>query len=162
MGGTQSAENRQQKEVDQLLESALCGGKKPEWANEDSLRSPKTLASSLKAAGVESSNLICAIDFTAPNKTAGTETFGGRSLHTLDHKGGNPYEQALSIIGQTLSSFDDDNLIPAFGFGDQTSKSFGTRMLSAPGCDFGVPPLAAARRRAEWPNVVRARDSQGR
>ena len=99
-----------------------------------SLRSPKTLASSLKAAGVESSNLICAIDFTASNKTAGTEAFGGRSLHTLDHKGGNPYEQALSIIGQTLSSFDDDNLIPAFGFRDQTSKSFGTRMLGQAPC----------------------------
>ena len=133
MGGT-SSKARQQEEIDQLLESALGGGKKPEWANEDSLRSPKALAGSLKAAGVESSNLICAIDFTASNKTAGADTFGGLSLHTLDHPGGNPYESALSIIGKTLSSFDDDNLIPAFGFGDQTSKSFGTRPLGEAPC----------------------------
>ncbi|KVH88119.1 Copine [Cynara cardunculus var. scolymus] len=30
----------------------------------------------------------------------------------------NPYEKAISIIGQTLAPFDDDNLIPCFGFGD--------------------------------------------
>ena len=60
---SKAAKAREQEEIDQLLESALCGGEKPEWANEDSLRSPKELSDSLKAAGVESCNLICAIDF---------------------------------------------------------------------------------------------------
>ena len=30
----------------------------------------------------------------------------------------NPYEKAITIIGETMSKFDDDNLIPCFGFGD--------------------------------------------
>jgi hypothetical protein len=49
---------------------------------------------------------------------AGKESFQGRSLHALSSTSMNPYEQAISIIGRTLSPFDDDNLIPCFGFGD--------------------------------------------
>ncbi|XP_038977288.1 E3 ubiquitin-protein ligase RGLG5 [Phoenix dactylifera] len=44
-------------------------------------------------------------------------SFNRRCLHDIGHTP-NPYEQALSIIGRTLSAFDEDNLIPCFGFGD--------------------------------------------
>lgn len=44
-------------------------------------------------------------------------SFNKRSLHDISN-GLNPYEQAISIIGRTLAAFDDDNLIPCFGFGD--------------------------------------------
>lgn len=47
----------------------------------------------------------------------GRRSYNGRSLHHIDG-GLNPYEQAISIIGKTLVAFDDDNLIPCFGFGD--------------------------------------------
>jgi hypothetical protein len=40
-------------------------------------------------------------------------------LHALGNVP-NPYEQATSIIGRTLADFDDDNLIPCYGFGDGT------------------------------------------
>ncbi|PIA37644.1 hypothetical protein AQUCO_03000299v1 [Aquilegia coerulea] len=43
-----------------------------------------------------------------------------RSLHALGVTP-NPYEQAITIIGKTLAPFDEDNLIPCFGFGDVTT-----------------------------------------
>lgn len=36
----------------------------------------------------------------------------------------NPYETAISVIGKTLALFDEDNLIPCFGFGDGTLQDF--------------------------------------
>ncbi|KAJ4747540.1 copine family protein [Rhynchospora pubera] len=74
----------------------------------------------LAQAGLESSNLIVGIDFTKSNEWTGRNSFNRRCLHAL---GGtpNPYEQAISIIGRTLAKFDDDNLIPCFGFGDAST-----------------------------------------
>jgi E3 ubiquitin-protein ligase RGLG len=47
----------------------------------------------------------------------GKISFNNRSLHAIGDTP-NPYEKAISIIGKTLAPFDDDNLIPCFGFGD--------------------------------------------
>lgn len=47
----------------------------------------------------------------------GKYAFHRKSLHHIGSTP-NPYEQAISIIGHTLSTFDEDNLIPCFGFGD--------------------------------------------
>ena len=44
-------------------------------------------------------------------------SYNNRSLHAMGNTP-NPYEQAISIIGRTLARFDEDNLIPCFGFGD--------------------------------------------
>lgn len=47
----------------------------------------------------------------------GKVSFNKRSLHAIGETP-NPYEKAISIIGKTLAPFDEDNLIPCFGFGD--------------------------------------------
>ncbi|KAJ3681181.1 hypothetical protein LUZ60_015670 [Juncus effusus] len=84
---------------------------------EDRFNSVDQVKEELQKAGLESSNLIVGIDFTKSNEWTGRNSFNGMNLH---HIGDTPnqYEQAISIIGQTLSNFDEDNLIPCFGFGD--------------------------------------------
>ncbi|KAG0614459.1 hypothetical protein M758_6G178600 [Ceratodon purpureus] len=86
----------------------------------DNYRSVEEVQQALLHAGLESSNLIVGIDFTKSNEWTGKQSFGGRSLHAIGSEA-NPYEKALSIIGRTLSAFDDDNEIPCFGFGDATT-----------------------------------------
>jgi len=75
------------------------------------------VTAALRESGLESSNLIVGIDFTQSNEWTGRHSFNGRSLHEIGSIM-NPYEQAISILGRTLSPFDEDNLIPCYGFGD--------------------------------------------
>ncbi|KAB5548244.1 hypothetical protein DKX38_011650 [Salix brachista] len=86
----------------------------------DNFNSLDQVISSLREAGLESSNLILGIDFTKSNEWTGRHSFHRKSLHAIDSTL-NPYEQAISIIGRTLSPFDEDNLIPCFGFGDAST-----------------------------------------
>ncbi|KAL7169170.1 hypothetical protein ACSBR2_034250 [Camellia fascicularis] len=84
----------------------------------------------LAHAGLESSNLIVGRDFTKSNECTVTRnmlildwylrSFSRRSLHYIGN-GLNPYEQAIPIIGKTLAAFDEDNLIPCYGFGDAST-----------------------------------------
>ncbi|XP_020213523.1 E3 ubiquitin-protein ligase RGLG2 [Cajanus cajan] len=86
----------------------------------DNYKSLDQVTEALASAGLESSNLIVGIDFTKSNEWTGGRSFQRRCLHHIGHEQ-NPYEQAISIIGKTLSSFDEDNLIPCFGFGDAST-----------------------------------------
>lgn len=89
----------------------------------DNFSSLDQVVSALREAGLESSNLILGIDFTKSNEWTGKYSFHRKSLHHIGSAGSapNPYEQAISIIGRTLSTFDEDNLIPCFGFGDAST-----------------------------------------
>ncbi|OVA20562.1 von Willebrand factor [Macleaya cordata] len=86
----------------------------------DNYNSLEEVTEALARAGLESSNLIVGIDFTKSNEWTGARSFNRRSLHHIGDTQ-NPYEQAISIIGRTLSAFDEDNLIPCFGFGDAST-----------------------------------------
>merc|ERR1712150_232154 len=87
----------------------------------------------LRKAGLESRNLIVGIDLTKSNEWNGKFSFGGQNLHSVEQRsshegepGGamelNPYQRVMSVMGRTLEPFDEDNLIPVFGFGDINSK----------------------------------------
>ncbi|KAF4357224.1 hypothetical protein F8388_017436, partial [Cannabis sativa] len=54
------------------------------------------------------------------NEWTGARCFGRKNLHFL-RQDLNPYEQDISIIGRTLSTFDEDNLIPCYSFGDSST-----------------------------------------
>src|SRR5262245_2938583 len=55
------------------------------------------------------------------NIATGERTFGRRSPNALEPAMLNPYQSVISIMGRTLEAFDDDKLIPSYGFGDKTT-----------------------------------------
>jgi len=88
----------------------------------DKYKSLGEVQEALRQTGLESSNLIVGIDYTKSNTWNGKKTFGNQSLHTIRMDGVNPYQEVISIVGRTLEPFDDDKLIPCFGFGDITTQ----------------------------------------
>lgn len=88
----------------------------------DHFKDLEEVAGAIKTAGLEKSQLIFGIDFTISNLENGLMTFNGRSLHYCDDDIKNPYQKVIQILGKTLECFDIDGRIPAFGFGDSTTK----------------------------------------
>ncbi|XP_034211852.1 E3 ubiquitin-protein ligase RGLG4 isoform X3 [Prunus dulcis] len=86
----------------------------------DNFSTLEQVTDALRKEGLESSNLIVGIDFTKSNEWTGKVSFNNRSLHAIGNEP-NPYEKAISVVGTTLAPFDEDNLIPCFGFGDATT-----------------------------------------
>lgn len=84
----------------------------------DKYRSMEELQEGLRRHGLESSQLVVAIDYTKSNTWTGRNSFADPNLHSLHDTFLNPYQRVISVIGRTLAPFDDDNWIPTFGFGD--------------------------------------------
>merc|ERR1711934_1097120 len=95
--------------------------KRHEWAIPDKYENLESVQYALRKAGLEASNLIVGVDYTKSNLHNGYQTFGGRSLHSLEVK--NPYQCVIEVMGRVLEEFDEDSLIPAFGFGDITTTN---------------------------------------
>eukprot|EP00727_Mastigamoeba_balamuthi_P014355 m51a1_g9544 hypothetical protein (277) ;mRNA; r:852121-853505 len=87
----------------------------------DRYKTLEEVQAALRQAGLESSNLIIGVDFTKSNTWTGQRTFGGRCLHAIDPQAPNPYQRVIDIVSRTLEPFDDDKLIPVYGFGDVTT-----------------------------------------
>lgn len=77
----------------------------------------------LRQQGLESSNLIIAVDFTKSNEWTGKSSFHGHNLHEISPLQLNPYQRVIKISESTLKAFDDDGLYPVYGFGDVTTGS---------------------------------------
>ncbi|XP_038059488.1 E3 ubiquitin-protein ligase RGLG5-like [Patiria miniata] len=77
----------------------------------------------IKMAGLERSEIIIGIDFSASNEWQGRRVFASRCLHDImNSRTFNPYQRVLTIVGATLERFDSDHLIPVYGFGDVDTK----------------------------------------
>ena len=90
---------------------------------EDKYLSTEHIVEALRKSGIESSNLIIGIDYTASNLEKGAITYNGQSLHSINQNYMNPYQSVISIVGKILEPFDEDKLIPSFGFGDIRTKN---------------------------------------
>jgi len=114
----------------------------------DQYNSYEELTAALRKSGMEKSQLMVGVDFTKSNLETGKKSFGGRSLHDVSQPSSpNPYCQVLSIIGKALWDFDDDHMIPVYGFGDaSTGNAF---VFSFEGDDKPSKGLVAALKRYE-------------
>lgn len=102
----------------------------------DRFNSLAEVSESIKRTGVTDCGLIFGIDYTLSNKVQGKRTYDGFSLHDVTQPKANPYQQTICILGETLEPFDDDGIIPAFGFGDHVTKDRGIFSLKPEGdCD---------------------------
>jgi E3 ubiquitin-protein ligase RGLG len=148
MGLWSSKEAKQENEVAKLVHEALGTEKQlPEWAIRNEIFSLKDLTAALKAAGLESSNLLLGIDFTGSNKTQGSSSFGGKCLHALSDREKNPYEYALELIWNSISDFDDNGRIMMYSFGDTATRHHSVKQIGGAPCH-GLDQAIAEYRKA--------------
>lgn len=88
----------------------------------DHFTSLEEVREAIRKQGLDTCNLIFGIDYTMSNKSQGQKTFEGRNLHAISDSFLNPYQRVICILGETLEPFDEDGIIPVYGFGDFKCK----------------------------------------
>eukprot|EP01026_Neomeris_dumetosa_P014826 TRINITY_DN1548_c0_g1_i7.p2 TRINITY_DN1548_c0_g1~~TRINITY_DN1548_c0_g1_i7.p2 ORF type:complete len:157 (-),score=21.28 TRINITY_DN1548_c0_g1_i7:74-544(-) len=101
--------------------SSLTGSTTTFTRIRDKYKSLREIQEELNSLGMESSNLIIGIDYTKSNEWTGKDSFDGKNLHSIQEDSLNPYEEAIAIVANTLPKFDEDAMIPCYGFGDVTT-----------------------------------------
>ena len=99
----------------------------------DRFNTLREVSREMRKEGLTSCGVIFAIDYTVSNINQGAKTFGGHSLHDTTLPEMNPYQKVIAILGETLEQFDDDGIIPAYGFGDFSTKGRGVFPLKKDG-----------------------------
>ncbi|ESO95786.1 hypothetical protein LOTGIDRAFT_116463 [Lottia gigantea] len=103
----------------------------------EKFKSTDEVTEAMRRAGLEHCNLIFGVDYTASNYKQGKKTFGDKYLHKIDPEVLNPYQKVIKVLGKTLHSFASDGTIPAFGFGDMTTKDRAIFSLNTSGLCVG-------------------------
>ena len=116
------------------------------WACARPLASPlAALVFALRGAGLTSSQLVMHIDCTKSNLENGAASFGGRSLHDVSPGAPpNPYICVMRALSSVVTEFDDDGLIPLFGFGDRICGDTSVFDFSPAAAPVGVDGVVAA------------------
>ncbi|KAI3873988.1 hypothetical protein MKW98_001637 [Papaver atlanticum] len=70
---------------------------------------------------LEQADLILGVDFTKSNEETGQVSFKGKSLHLIREGIPNPYQQAMTVLGEVFPFWDTNKPISCYGFGEATT-----------------------------------------
>ena len=85
------------------------------------------------------------VDCTKSNLENGAASFGGRSLHDVSPGAPpNPYICVMRALSSVVAEFDDDGLIPLYGFGDRICGDTSVFDFSPAAAPVGVDGVVAA------------------
>eukprot|EP01024_Parvocaulis_polyphysoides_P059838 TRINITY_DN6488_c0_g2_i3.p1 TRINITY_DN6488_c0_g2~~TRINITY_DN6488_c0_g2_i3.p1 ORF type:complete len:144 (+),score=17.79 TRINITY_DN6488_c0_g2_i3:166-597(+) len=101
-----------------IVSSEEDGGRKF-YPIPDNFKNLEDLTQALQDQNLEQTKLILGIDFSQKNMQS---LSSNESLHNIKEGQLNPYEEVISLLGDTLQGFNEDGLLPVYGFGDKNTE----------------------------------------
>jgi hypothetical protein len=83
----------------------------------DNYKTYEDVTAALQTAGLESANLIMALDMSKSCTWTGKASYGC-GLHDMAADGFTAFSRIIHVVGNVLADLDDDKIIPCFRFGD--------------------------------------------